>query len=39
MDKHNIYPRWEQRYESYKKALGRLTIIVNESRKRPLNEF
>ncbi len=33
------YPRWEQRYESYKKALGRLTTIVNESKKRSLNEF
>ncbi|MCQ2311670.1 MAG: nucleotidyltransferase substrate binding protein [Paludibacteraceae bacterium] len=39
MDDNNKYPRWEQRYESYKKALGRLTTIVNESKKRPLNEF
>lgn len=33
------YPRWEQRYQSYKKALGRLTAIVNESKRRSLNEF
>ncbi len=39
MDKNDTYPRWEQRYESYKKALSRLTTIVNESKKRPLNEF
>lgn len=32
-------PRWEQRFESYKKALARLTAIVNEYKKRPLNEF
>ncbi len=35
----NSYPRWEQRFESYTKALGRLTAIVNESLSRPLNEY
>lgn len=38
-EKNNAYPRWEQRYESYVKALGRLSAVVNESKRRPLNEF
>lgn len=41
MDTDIVYstPRWEQRFDSYKKALARLTAIVNEYKKRPLNEF
>lgn len=32
-------PRWEQKLESYTKALTRLAQIVNESKKRNLNDF
>lgn len=32
-------PRWEQRLESYHKALARLAEIVGASKKRALNEF
>lgn len=32
-------PRWEQKLESYTKALKRLAHIVNESKIRDLNEF
>lgn len=32
-------PRWEQRLDSYRKALARLAEIVNASRKRTLNDF
>lgn len=32
-------PRWEQKLDSYDKALHRLALIVNESQKRQLNEF
>lgn len=31
--------RWEQKLESYTKALTRLVKVVNESKKRQLNEF
>lgn len=31
--------RWEQRLDSYRKALSRLSEIVNESKERALNEF
>lgn len=33
------YPRWEQKLDSYRKALNRLAEIVNCSRQRPLSEF
>lgn len=32
-------PRWEQRLDSYRKALSRLAEIVTVSRKRALNDF
>ena len=32
-------PRWEQRLDSYHKALARLAEIVGASKKRTLNEF
>lgn len=32
-------PRWEQKYDSYTKALNRLAEVVNERNKRELNEF
>ena len=32
-------PRWEQKLDSYTKALRRLAQIVNESKKRTLNDF
>ena len=32
-------PRWEQKLDSYGKALGRLAAIVNESKRRQLNRF
>lgn len=32
-------PRWEQKLDSYGKALSRLAAIVNESKRRQLNEF
>ncbi len=32
-------PRWEQKLDSYGKALGRLAAIVNESKRRELNRF
>lgn len=32
-------PRWEQRLDSYHKALARLADIVGASKKRALNEF
>lgn len=32
-------PRWEQRLDSYHKALARLAEIVGTSKKRTLNEF
>ncbi len=32
-------PRWEQKLNSYTKALTRLAKIVNESKVRELNEF
>lgn len=32
-------PRWEQRLDSYHKALARLAEIVDASKKRALNEF
>ena len=32
-------PRWEQRLDSYHKALARLAEIVGASKKRALNEF
>ena len=32
-------PRWEQRLDSYHKALARLAEIVGASKKRELNEF
>lgn len=31
--------RWEQRRESYHKALSRLAEIVNESKRRELNDY
>lgn len=34
-----IIPRWEQRLDSYHKALARLAEIVGASKKRALNEF
>lgn len=34
-----IYPRWEQKLESYRKALNRLAEIVNCSKERSLTEF
>lgn len=33
------FPRWEQRLDSYHKALARLAEIVGASKKRALNEF
>jgi len=35
----NQIPRWEQKLESYTKALSRLAHVVNESKRRQLNEF
>lgn len=32
-------PRWEQRLDSYHRALGRLAEMANESKKRELNDF
>ena len=32
-------PRWEQKLQSYTKALNRLAQVVNESHRRELNEF
>ena len=32
-------PRWEQRLQSYRKALTRLAEIVDESHRRTLNDF
>ena len=32
-------PRWEQKFESYSKALKRLAEVVNESKRRELNEY
>lgn len=32
-------PRWEQKLQSYHKALNRLAEVVNEMEKRPLNDF
>lgn len=32
-------PRWEQKLDSYTKALNRLAEVVNESKKRELNGF
>lgn len=32
-------PRWEQKLQSYSKALNRLAQVVNESKRRELNEF
>jgi len=32
-------PRWEQKLDSYTKALTRLAHVVNESKARALNEF
>lgn len=32
-------PRWEQRLDSYRKALARLAEIVSTSKKRALNDF
>lgn len=32
-------PRWEQRLDSYRKALSRLAEIVSASKKRTLNDF
>jgi nucleotidyltransferase substrate binding protein (TIGR01987 family) len=35
----NNLPRWEQKLNSYRKALRRLAEVVNVSRSRQLNEF
>lgn len=35
----NTLPRWEQKLNSYRKALGRLAEVVNVSRVRQLNDF
>ena len=35
----NIRPRWEQKLQSYHKALNRLAEVVNEMDKRQLNDF
>lgn len=32
-------PRWEQRLDSYHRALSRLAEVANESRRRELNDF
>lgn len=32
-------PRWEQKLESFTKALSRLAHVVNEGKRRALNEF
>lgn len=34
-----VYPRWEQKLDSYHKALNRLAEIVNCSKERPLSDF
>ena len=34
-----ILPRWEQKLQSYHKALGRLAEVVNEMDQRQLNDF
>ena len=34
-----ILPRWEQKLQSYHKALNRLAEVVNEMDKRQLNDF
>ena len=35
----NILPRWEQKLQSYHRALNRLAEVVNEMDKRQLNDF
>ena len=35
----NILPRWEQKLNSYRKALGRLAEVVNVMKIRQLNDF
>ncbi len=35
----NILPRWEQKLNSYRKALGRLAEVVNVAKVRQLNDF
>ena len=35
----NNLPRWEQKFQSYHKALDRLAEVVNEMDKRQLNDF
>ena len=35
----NILPRWEQKLNSYRKALSRLAEVVNVAKNRQLNEF
>lgn len=35
----NTLPRWEQKLNSYRKALGRLAAVVNVMKARQLNDF
>lgn len=35
----NILPRWEQKLNSYQKALSRLAEVVNVAKNRQLNDF
>ena len=35
----NILPRWEQKLNSYRKALSRLAEVVNVAKNRQLNDF
>lgn len=39
MTENEIYPRWEQKLDSYRKALCRLNEIVSYSKCHQLNEF
>lgn len=39
MTNNNNSPRWIDRFNKYKRALDRLTEIVEESKKRTLNDF
>lgn len=38
-EENNTYPRWEQKLDSYHKALNRLAEIVNYSKTTSLNDF
>lgn len=39
MERDYSYPRWEQKLESYNKALRRLAEIVNYAKQQPLSDF